>query len=94
MKHGKPRPYIGQKLRKHRRDQKKYLKEVAKNMEYPRIDYLSQIENGKRSISDEQIVNILIRGYHLRPKQAEQLAGKWILEEAAEKYGIKITVHE
>jgi transcriptional regulator with XRE-family HTH domain len=89
----KARPLIGKKIKAHRLAQGMKLKELSERMGYPRSDYLSQIEHGKRPITNEQILNILIRGFHLRPQQAQEALGKWIIEDAANQYGLKVTIH-
>lgn len=93
---GNPRPIIGQKLRELRLSLPKKLsvRQASRNMECPNPNVLSLYERGRTGFSDEKLMEILTIGLKIPLTDARALAGRWIIEEKAAKYGLKVAFIE
>lgn len=90
---GNPRPLIGQKLRELRLSlpTKISVRQASRNMDCPNPNVLSLYERGRTGFSDEKLMEILSIGLKIPLAEARHIAGRWIIEEKAQKYGLSVT---
>lgn len=73
---------IGKYLKHYRTVEREITLDVVQEKTGIAKGYLSRIENNKTDPNNDYLVDVLIKGYDLRPSEAKDMASEWRITES------------